>query len=65
MIARFCKGSGWTYNLSDRLGLGPKAAADLLVHVYGLSFNEAREKLKHARMVEGRPVPLPRGKVPA
>jgi hypothetical protein len=63
MIARFCKGSGWTYNLGDRIGLGPKAAQDLLVHVYGFRPSEAREKLTHAR--NGSIVPLPRGKVPA
>ena len=49
MIARFCKGRGWTYNIGGTTGLGPKSTAEVLHFTYGYTFSEAREKMQHAR----------------
>jgi hypothetical protein len=57
LIACFCKGRGWTYNVGGATRLGPKSAQDLLVTVYGLRACEARERLQHAR--NGAVVALP------
>lgn len=63
MIARFCKGRGWTYNVGPNDRLGPETTKDLLHVVYGLDFRTAREKMTHAR--NGAVVSLPEPKRPA
>ena len=63
MRADFCKGRGWTYTIGGERSLGPKTAADLLHHVYGLSYSTARERLTFAR--NGAAVALPEPRRPA
>lgn len=63
MIARFCKGRGWTYNVGGDDRMGPKTTAEILHFVYGLDFKTAREKMTHAR--NGAVVSLPEPRRPA
>lgn len=63
MIARFCKGRGWTYNVGGEDRLGPETTKDLLRVVYGLGFHEVREKMLAAR--NGAVVSLPEPRRPA